>query len=85
MNDLLRKMKIILIAHYDFDMNPEGLKQAEEFLTQVEETVATDPYWKDGGHMGDCTKQSTPCERCWLENWESDAINALKYFNEKGN
>lgn len=78
--ELFRKMKVIFIAYYNFEMNSEGFDKAEKYLKQIEDMVETDRDWKDGGHMGDCTKQSTTCFRCWLEDFDRLANESIKYL-----
>ncbi len=77
-------MKIIMIASENFYIDSDGFEKAEEFLKQMEEAIETDPDWKNGKHMGDCTNVSTMCARCCLERWDRDTINALKYFKNEG-
>lgn len=31
-----------------------------------------DPYWKDGGHCGDCTSVPMTCGRCLCERYEQE-------------
>ncbi len=51
-------------------MTPE---RAVEFVRGMENALNTEPYWKDGGHMGDCTKQPCTCARCMFEEAEAEA------------
>jgi hypothetical protein len=65
----------------DYECSKGGYKQSAKWWKRIFQQLTKCDDWKDGKHMGDCTKEPNTCIRCMVEEMVDDAAKILKVYD----
>ncbi len=63
------------------DTYGKSIDEISKYWKGLFQTAITEDCWKDGKHMGDCTKCPCTCFRCLCEEHMGETRRVVEFFN----